>query len=218
MNKNEILKEIDAHIQSYHEARRKSKYDDLSDLDILATQILAQFGSAIDRLSPSGSQYRRIVESISQQYGATSPVLVEKYLGILSALRADYASGYLNRIEALIHADVFSDFLDMASHLLAEKYKDPAAVIIGGVLEEHLRKLCSKNQIPIDQSGKARKADTLNAELARNGTLTLLDQKNITAWLDLRNKAAHGRYAEYSIQQVELLLQSVRDFITRIPA
>jgi hypothetical protein len=43
-------------------------------------------------------------------------------------------------------------------------------------------------------------------------------QKNVTAWLDLRNKAAHGKYAEYQGEQVSLLLAAVRDFITRASA
>lgn len=42
-----------------------------------------------------------------------------------------------------------------------------------------------------------------------------LDQKAVTAWLNLRNKAAHGRYAEYTEAQVALFLQSVTDFVAR---
>jgi hypothetical protein len=36
--------------------------------------------------------------------------------GLLRALRADYAAGYLRKISELIHADLFSDFLEMADH------------------------------------------------------------------------------------------------------
>ena len=43
-----------------------------------------------------------------------------------------------------------------------------------------------------------------------------LIQKQITAWLDLRNNAAHGKYSEYTQEQVSLLLQGVMDFIIRI--
>jgi len=46
----------------------------------------------------------------------------------------------------------------------------------------------------------------------------LLDQKNVTAGLDLRNKAAHGNYADYNIGQVKILISNIQDFITRIPA
>jgi hypothetical protein len=42
-----------------------------------------------------------------------------------------------------------------------------------------------------------------------------LDHKNVIAWLDLRNNAAHGKYNEYTQEQVELMLSSVSDFISR---
>lgn len=58
----------------------------------------------------------------------------------------------------------------------------------------------------------------MNADLAGANVYSKLDQKNVTAWLDLRNKAAHGKYGEYTKEQVALLIQSVRDFITRNPA
>jgi len=58
----------------------------------------------------------------------------------------------------------------------------------------------------------------LNADLATSGVYGKLDQKNVTAWLDLRNKAAHGHYNEYTKEQVALLLNAVRDFVTRLPA
>jgi len=101
---------------------------------------------------------------------------------------------------------------------LEEGYKDPAAVIIGGVLEEHLRKLCLKNSIDIIMNNHFKKADTMSADLSKSKVYNLLDHKNITAWLDLRNKAAHGQYTEYTQDQVELALQGIRDFIARFPA
>jgi len=47
-------------------------------------------------------------------------------------------------------------------------------------------------------------------EIAHSG------QKNVTAWLDLRNKAAHGKYDEYNRQQVQLMHQAVFEFMTRV--
>jgi hypothetical protein len=54
--------------------------------------------------------------------------------------------------------------------------------------------------------------------LVKAGAYSILDQKSVTAWLDLRNKAAHGRYAEYQKEQVALLIDSVRNFMVRHPA
>ena len=58
----------------------------------------------------------------------------------------------------------------------------------------------------------------MNSDLASASAYSKLDQKNVIAWLDLRNKAAHGKYDEYDLKQVALLTQSVRDFISRNPA
>ena len=91
--------------------------------------------------------------------------------------------------------------------------------MIGSVLEEHLRQLCLKNAIDIEyvKDGKLipLKADRLNSELAKAGIYNKLDQKNITAQLDLRNKAAHGKYTEYDKSQVKLMYDYVFNFMTR---
>lgn len=147
----------------------------------------------------------------------------EGMFGVIKALKFDVQNDYLIDFEQLINADTFSDFPEMAEHLLEENYKDPAAVIIGSVLEEHVRKLCTKTGISVEapdskEISRPKRADTLNSELASANVYNKLDQKNTTAWLDLRNKAAHGKYTEYTKEQVAILLQSVRDFITRHPA
>ena len=139
---------------------------------------------------------------------------------MLTAIRDQIKGGWIETTKGLVTAEVFADFLEMADYLLCENYKDPAAVLIGGVLEEHLRQLCLPAGVPIEESssGKAfpRKADSLNADLAKADKYSKLDQKSVTAWLDLRNKAAHGRYSEYTKEQVDLLLASVREFISRV--
>jgi hypothetical protein len=141
-------------------------------------------------------------------------------LGILTAIRDQIKGGWIETTKGLVTAEVFADFLEMAEHLLDQKYKDPAAVVVGSVLEEHLRQLCMAGSVPVEDlsSGKAipRKADTLNADLAKAGKYSKLDQKQATAWLDLRNKAAHGKYSEYTNEQVVLMLAGVRDFVSRV--
>ena len=58
----------------------------------------------------------------------------------------------------------------------------------------------------------------MNNDLAFADVYSKLDQKNVTAWLDLRNKAAHGKYDEYNADQVRNLLVGVREFAARIAA
>lgn len=60
-----------------------------------------------------------------------------------------------------------------------------------------------------------KKADTLNADLVKAGAYNILDQKSVTSWLDLRNKAAHGNYSDHTQEQVNLMLQGTLEFIGR---
>ena len=126
--------------------------------------------------------------------------------------------GYLQSFKELVHADIFVSFWEMADHLHSLNYKDAAAVIAGSLLEQHLRELASKNQIPIDISGRPKKAEALNAELAGQAVYSKLDQKGITSWLGLRNDAAHGNYGGYTTSQARFMIDAVRDFMTRYPA
>ena len=158
--------------------------------------------------------YQEFKERITNSYRSDG----ERALGIFRAIRDQIRGGWIETTKGLVSAEVFADFLEMAEHLLDEKYKDPAAVMIGSVLEEHLRQLCPSVSVPVVEpsSGKTRKAESLNADLAKAGKYNLLDQKQVTAWLDLRNKAAHGKYSEYVEQQVRGMLDGVTNFISRV--
>jgi hypothetical protein len=223
----DALKQLDELIGFFENIKAHSKYKE-SDYSDIGTDDASGFITAgmeaIHRIAGENSQYAiQLGEVIKKLQPFHINHAIPQVGGALKTLRQSVAAGYLISIQELLHSNLFSDFLEMAEHLLNERYKDPAAVLIGGVLEEHLRKLCDKNSIDleyIDSKGTLhpKKAEVMNMDLANKGTYTKLDQKNVTAWLDLRNKAAHGVFSEYTEHQVELLLQSVRDFITRLPA
>jgi len=150
------------------------------------------------------------------------PGAVERGLGILRAIRGEIAGDWLFTIKSLVTAEVFTDYMDMAEYLLESNYKDPAAVLAGSTLEEHLRQLCRKNEIPTtrQKSGKAvpLTGEPLNTELAKAGVYNNVEQKLITGWLGIRNSAAHGKYEEYSADQVRGMITSVLEFMARVRA
>jgi hypothetical protein len=145
-----------------------------------------------------------------------------KPVALLVAVREEVDRGWLDDTRALIAADIFANILEMAEYLLSEGYKDAAAVLVGGSLEGHLRNLATRHNIDItsaDASGRQRprKAEMLNQDLQKAKAYTLGDQKQITAWLDLRNDAAHGDYNKYNNDQTKLMHQGVQGFILRVP-
>jgi hypothetical protein len=214
-----VIEQIDTVLAKHDEYRGRSKYDDLSDLKRAVTnEVLALLEATIERVSPAGSIYRRHAEAAYAKYGHDNPHNITILTGVLKALRADYQAGRLRGIAELIHADMFSDFLEMAEYLNSEGYKDASAVICGSVLEGHLRKLAEKFGVDTAHQGRPKKADGINAELAVKDAYSKLDQKSVTAWLGIRNHAAHGEYDKYTKEQVALLLQGIRDFLSRYPA
>lgn len=146
----------------------------------------------------------------------------ERALAILAAIRSELTGGWLFDIKGLVAAELFSDFLDQSEYLLEQGYKDAAAVMIGSVLEEHLRQLCLRHEVQVadikDGKSVPRKADRLNSELARIAVYSALDSKQVTAWLGLRNNAAHGNYDQFTKEQVHNLLRGVIEFMTRVAA
>jgi hypothetical protein len=131
-------------------------------------------------------------------------------LGTLRAATEDYEQGFLFDTRTLIEAEVLDDFLEQSEHLLGSGYYQPAAVVIGSVLEDGLRKFCVRYEIPLSVKPKL---DTMNAELARKGVYNKLTQKRIMMLADIRNKAAHGEWDKFTKSDVEDMLRGVRQFM-----
>lgn len=220
--KSKCCAELQGYVDDIKSAQARSQYDDMSDVpetDVL--RMLATARAAIDRIGGVGSTFARYCEEILTVRTHECVRLV-RVLGILEALLAAVSADHLTSIEQLIHAEMFSDFIEMAQHLQDEGYKDSATVIAGSALEGHLRRLCTffgvATEVTYSHGVKAKKADGMNSDLAKAGAYTKLDQKNVTAWLGLRNHAAHGEYDKYSAEQAGLMLAGVRDFMARIQA
>jgi hypothetical protein len=144
---------------------------------------------------------------------------LQRRIGVLEAVSAAIQGGWYETTRALIAAELFDDFLEMAAHLVAEGYKDAAAVIAGTSLETHLRRLAPAWTVDVNGSkGEPKKAELLNAELHKTGAYTLSEQKQVTAWLGIRNDAAHGHYDKVLSGAVQVMIDGVIHFINVHPA
>ena len=138
---------------------------------------------------------------------------ISEVVGIFKGIQHDIKSGMLSDFRKLLQAEIFADFLEMAEHLLNEGYKDAAAVLLGAVLEDSLRKLSNTRGLPtIAASGKPLTIEPLNVALAKVGAYGPLVQKQVTTWANLRNDAAHGHFTKYDSEQVKQMLLFVQKF------
>lgn len=172
--------------------------------------------SLISSMYEERHHYYKDFKRLAVGYQATS---YAQALAVMEVIQEEVHYGWFESTRALIAGELFDDFLEMAKHLLDEGYKDPAAVVAGSSLEVHLRRLCAKHQLDTKKpDGHSKKAETLNAELQRAKAYELSEQKQVTAWLGIRNDAAHGHYEKVIAGSVDLMIQGIRHFMTVRPA
>ena len=195
----------------------KAEDDEFED-DELTTMYNTRLLSCIGNFSPRNSTYIKSANDEVKRLNITSSYVTLTLRGILDGLKHDIQSGSLNTFEEMVNGDLFSDFIEMAEYFVKKNYKDPAAVIAGGVLEEHLRKLSVKNDLPIKNGKEYIQADTLNTSLRKKDVYNLTQDKLIVGWLDIRNNAAHGNYTNYDKAQVTSFIDGLKNFINNYPA
>lgn len=156
---------------------------------------------------PSEYIYRREFENCCQN---TYEDNVRQGVAVLRAAREDIGGGYLQKIGAFVSASVFSDFLEMAEHLLDNGYKDPAASLIGAVLEDSLRRICNSNDVTVKSDDNI---SSLNQKLADKKIYNRLQQREIEVWNKLRDYADHGHFDQYDASKVKNMLAGVGKFV-----
>jgi len=218
-----IIKKLDAVLKECGEYRFDySKYD----TDPPAEYKLYVYGllcTAIDNYCPPNSiQSHNAVTIISKtDLNVSSSVVsaIKRLYGIVEGIRFSYQNTLFEDIKAIVRADVFEDFIEMAEYLLSERYIGPASVVIGIVLEGHLKQLCVRHKIDTtfekDGVSLPKRAESLNSDLLSQKVYDKGDSKQVTAWLDIRNKGAHGEWDKITKEQVDLMIRGVRHFISR---
>ena len=223
VNKAEALKRIDSVIKYVRDevvSLKKLKPSDSSAPFTInkgdAAQLSVRLKQTILDMAPRGSAYWDYASSFSDTFVGTS---VPQLYGALLSLREDYANDFLNSFNETLDAEIFTDILEQAEHLLSLNHFRASAVVAGVALESHLRKLAEKNSIPITTNeGKYIKADSLNGELRKKEIIDSTLNKSITSWLGLRNDAAHPDKKEINEGLLEPMIAGIRVFIEKYPA
>ncbi len=150
--------------------------------------------------------YKNFVEGVKTAY----PSDVDDGIGILTALKEDLELGYLTRVKDLVSAEIFTDFIEMSQHLLNNNYKDPAASLVGAVLENGLRQIAQKHTVEVKSGDDI---GSLNTKLADKEVYSRLIQKQIQAWKAIRDSADHGKFGDYKSDDVKAMLEGVQRFL-----
>jgi hypothetical protein len=124
-------------------------------------------------------------------------------------------------VASQIEAAIAADYMGQAEQLLSEGQSGkfdhvPAAVLAGAVLEKALRTLCGQQlpSIPVVTSkGEPKTLNPLIDDLKKAGVFNELRAKQLRAWADIRNKAAHGEFDQFHKADVEQMIKGISNFL-----
>lgn len=130
-------------------------------------------------------------------------------VGILQGALSDLKNGFLLGQEFFIAGELFGSVLEQSKHFL-DKYdnKDIAAILSRIVLEDALKRLA--RQEGIDDS---LKASVINDDLKGKRRYNQVRWRSIQTWLDVGNSAAHGKFDEYSKNDVSTAVEGIEQFL-----
>ena len=149
------------------------------------------------------------------------PMTILKKLATLKGIRDSYVNGFYDGLEQQIIASVSADYMEQAEALLGEEIQVQynhvvAAILCGVVLENRLRSYCEKHDPPLPTTkpnGDSKTMGALIDELDKIKAFDKQTRKLLKAWADIRNAAAHGRFDEFTREQVELMLLGANGFL-----
>lgn len=188
-----------------------------SGFDALKTKFLSLL-----QLLADGAASRHINTTITDVRQLTNtPAGVNSLVGMIQGLKDDYENGMLINLVEVIEANVAADYLGQAEQLLKEgqpgKFDHvPAAVLLGAILEDALRRLCTRQTPSISvlkPNGEPKTLNPLIDDLKKANVFNELKAKQLRAWTDIRNQAAHGEFTQFSRQDVDQMLIGIQTFL-----
>ena len=136
-------------------------------------------------------------------------------LGVLLAAREEYAQGFAIEYHLSVASSVFGGILHQAEYLFQKDYLRAAAVLGGAALEEALKTRALA--VPIELSGRETLVPLLHKLKDKTiGILTEFEATNLEAIAKMRNDAAHGGPFEYTREEVEGALKTVRHTLVNV--
>ncbi len=133
--------------------------------------------------------------------------------GAVTALHDDFRKGLLRNLTGALQTEIFADFLESAQGMIERGRAEPAAVLVGAVLESALLKVAAvMNVASRDEAGSALPPAQLNDALHREGIYDKLTQGQVRGFLALRDAAVAGQPPSVAPEQARLMLQFTQNF------
>ncbi len=158
------------------------------------------------------SYFREELERITSNKeltGGAPWALVQKMQGLLSAWKDEANHGLLRRLEDVVMATAFDEFLDHAEAFHRSNKAREAGVLAAIVLEDTIKRIASKNNV--NSSGIT--LEPLVDALVKAGAFTPVKAKRVKAYAGVRNPALHAEWDKFDIRDAGELISGTRELI-----
>jgi uncharacterized protein YutE (UPF0331/DUF86 family) len=159
-----------------------------------------------------GSYFREELERITtdkQLAGGAPWAVVQKMHGLLAALKDEASHGLLRRLEDVVVATAFDDFLDHAEAFHRANKAREAGVLAAIVLEDTIKRIAAKNNV----DGSGLTLEPLVDALVKAGVFTPVKAKRVKAYAGVRNPALHAEWNKFDIRDAGELISGTRELI-----
>jgi hypothetical protein len=134
---------------------------------------------------------------------------VQKLTGLLKSLKEEISLGFLKKIEFMVFATAFDDFLDHAEQFHKGGQLMESGVLASIVFEDSVRKIAEKNAIA--QGGVSM--DDLLDLLSKKEVITPVKAKRYKGLAGIRNQALHAQWDELDLRDIGSLIKGTKEII-----
>lgn len=204
-----------------HERFSRGGMTILAELEVMEADFIALKTKALSLVEFIGSG-NAMLAAHSKEISMleSKPSHARRLVGTLKGLADDYCHGFLDALLKRAEAEVAADYLGQAERLLGEGQPGqhdhvPAAVLMGAILEKALRTLCLRQKPPVTPATPTgpKTLGSLIDDLKKAGAFNELKAKQLRAWADIRNAAAHGEFTKFQRSDVEAMQRGIGAFL-----
>lgn len=134
---------------------------------------------------------------------------VQKLQGLLGAAHDEWKRGLLRKVEHIVVAEAFDDFLDHAGYYHKGDKKIESSVLASAVLEDTVKRIARKHGVMT----KGMSLEPLIDQLTKQGVFTPVKAKRVKGFSSVRNHALHAEWDEFDIRDVGQLINGIRELI-----
>ena len=177
-------------------------------------QWLTSVANLVNLIAPANSIFmaecNRLMNDERFKIGIPARVVQQMY-GVLNSALEEWKAGLLRKIEYIVVAETFDDFLDHATQFHKGNKKIESSVLASVVLEDTVKKIVNRNDI----DPKGLSLEILINELIKKDVFTPVKAKRIKGFASVRNHSLHAEWEKFDIQDVGELIKGTRELIVQ---